>query len=164
MIPRRPILALAPAAAIAAGNYLVVATLLPAGQVPRAACFAWLVVGPFVQALLLAALPSRDGARVPSEPAAPPAVSWEDGALGLLGVLQHEGRLLDFLEEDLAGYSDEQIGAAARGIHEGCQSALRERIGLEPVVPQGEGESVVIEAGFDPAAIRLIGNVSGTPP
>src|SRR5438876_3283676 len=164
MIPRRPILALAPAAAIAAGNYLVVATLLPAGQVPRAACFAWLVVGPFVQALLLAALPSRDGARVPSEPAAPPAVSWEDGALGLLGVLQQEGRLLDFLEEDLAGYSDEQIGAAARGIHEGCRSALRKRIGLEPVVPQGEGESIVVESGFDPAAIRLIGNVSGTPP
>ncbi|TMA49215.1 MAG: DUF2760 domain-containing protein [Deltaproteobacteria bacterium] len=135
MIPRRPILALAPAAAIAAGNYLVVATLLPAGQVPRVACFAWLA-----------------------------AVSWEDGALGLLGVLQHEGRLLDFLEEDLAGYSDEQIGAAARGIHEGCRSALRERIGLEPVVPQGEGESIVVESGFDPAAIRLIGNVSGTPP
>jgi hypothetical protein len=41
---------------------------------------------------------------------------------------------------------------------------LRDRLKLEPVVPQGEGESVVIESGFDPAAIRLIGNVTGTPP
>src|SRR5256885_15457483 len=104
MIPRRPILALAPAAAIAAGNYLVVATLLPAGQVPRAAFFAWLVVGPFVQALLLAALPSRDGARVPSEPAAPPAGAWADGARALLRVLPPPGRLPVLPEGDPAGY------------------------------------------------------------
>src|SRR5207245_5541342 len=126
MIPRRPILALAPAAAIAAGNYLVVATLLPAGQVPRAACFAWLVVGPFVQALLLAALPSRDGARVPSEPAAPPAVSWEDGALGLLGVLQHEGRLLDSSRRTSpatpTSRSEPPRGASMRGAGAHCAS------------------------------------------
>src|SRR5947209_2001150 len=117
MTSGRSILVLAAAAAIAAGNYLVVASLLPAGSVPRAACFAWLLVGPFMPALLAAASSRRDEVGVPALSAAPPAPSWEEGALGLLGVLQQEGRLLDFLEEDLAGYSDEQIGAAARGIH-----------------------------------------------
>jgi len=164
MTSRRSILALAAAAAIAAGNYLVVASLLPDGSLPRAVCFAWLLVGPFVPALLAAASSPRDAVGLPAQPAAPPAPSWEEGALGLLGVLQQEGRLLDFLEEDLGGYSDEQIGAAARGIHEGCRAVLRERLNLEPVVPQGEGEAVVIESGFDPAAIRLVGNVTGVPP
>ena len=164
MTSRRSILALVAAAAIAAGNYLVVASLLPTGSLPRAACFAWLLAGPFVPALFLPARPLRGEVSAPAQPAVPPAPSWEEGALGLLGVLQQEGRLLDFLEEDLGGYSDEQIGAAARGIHEGCRAVLRERLNLEPVVPQSEGESVIIESGFDPAAIRLVGNVSGVPP
>src|SRR5262249_49424094 len=121
MTSRRSILALAAAAASAAGNYLVVASLLPAGSVPRSACFAWLLVGPFGPAVLAAARSPRDVDRVPV-PAVAPSPAWEEGALGLLGVLQQEGRLLDFLEEDLGGYSDEQIGAAARGIHEGCRA------------------------------------------
>ena len=164
MTSRRSILALAAATAIAAGNYLVVVSLLPTGSVSRAACLAWLLAGPFVPALLAAARLPHHEVGVPAQLPVPPAPSWEEGALGLLGVLQQEGRLLDFLEEDLAGYSDEQIGAAARGIHEGCRAVLRERLNLEPVVPQSEGESVIIESGFDPAAIRLVGNVSGVPP
>ena len=34
----------------------------------------------------------------------------------------------------------------------------------EPVLPQAEGDNVQVPAGFDPAAIRLTGNVTGTPP
>jgi hypothetical protein len=86
------------------------------------------------------------------------------GALRLLAVLQEEGRLVDFLEEDLGAYGDEQVGAAARGIHAGCRKALRERVTLEPVLGGAEGAEVVVEEGFDPATIRLTGNVSGTPP
>jgi hypothetical protein len=75
-----------------------------------------------------------------------------------------EGRLVDFLTEEIAGYSDEQIGAATRGIHDACAKALRGCVSLEPVLPGREDETVTVPAGFDPASIRLSGNVHGGPP
>jgi len=103
------VMALVPAAALAAGNYLV------AVQPGCIACTAWLVAGPFVLALLLVAVLPRMPARETVAPvvAAPPAATAEDGALGLLAALQATGRLVDFLEEDLAPYGDDQIGAGA---------------------------------------------------
>ncbi|HZT81849.1 MAG TPA: DUF2760 domain-containing protein [Gemmataceae bacterium] len=84
--------------------------------------------------------------------------------LRLLTVLQRDGRLLDFLLEDIQGYGDEQVGAAVRDIHRQCQSALKEHLVLEPVLTQPEGSDVEVPAGFDPSAIRLTGNVTGQPP
>jgi len=154
------LIALVPAAALAAGNYLV------AAQPGCIACTAWLVAGPFVLALLLlAALPRVPAPAAPRPVTAVPAADIaEQGALGLLAALQAAGRLVDFLEEDLAAYGDEQVGGAARDIHRGCQSALRERVTLEPVLAGAEGDAVTVQAGFDPAAIRLTGNVTGAPP
>ena len=155
------LIALVPAAALAAGNYLV------AAQPECIACTAWLVGGPFLLALLLlAALPRVPAPAPPPRPVTtvPAAEVAEQGALGLLAALQADGRLVDFLEEDLAPYGDEQVGGAARDIHQGCQRALRERVTLEPVLAGAEGEAVTVEAGFDPAAIRLTGNVTGSPP
>jgi hypothetical protein len=103
-----------------------------------------------------AARPS--GAAVPSAP-------WPtDAALQLLALLQQEGRLVDFLEEDLSAYADEQVGAAVRPIHEGCRAALRDRLVLEPILAGAEGATVTVERGFDPAAVRITGNVRGAPP
>jgi len=156
------IVALVPAAAIAAGNYAI-AGLLAGGAIACLSCVAWLVGAPLLLALFLAAVLPR--VATPTEAAsAPPVAPHDDGALRLLGVLQEEGRLVDFLEEDLSAYPDEQIGAAARGIHEACRKALREHVALEPVLRASEGETVTVEPGFDPAAIRLTGNVSGAPP
>ena len=87
-----------------------------------------------------------------------------DAALRLLALLQQEGRLVDFLEEDLAAYPDDQIGAAARAIHQGCRAVLRERLDLAPILLGGEGATVTVERGFDPAAVRVTGNVRGEPP
>ncbi len=87
-----------------------------------------------------------------------------DAALQLLALLQREGRFVDFLEEDVASFDDAQIGAAARVVHEGCRKALREHVPLEPVRTEEEGSRVKIAKGFDAAAIRLTGNVSGEPP
>ncbi|GIW81455.1 MAG: hypothetical protein KatS3mg105_3262 [Gemmatales bacterium] len=84
--------------------------------------------------------------------------------LRALALLQREGRLLDFLLEDIQGYDDAQIGAAVRDIQRKCQAALKEHVTLEPILPKEEGETVEVPAGFDPSAIRLIGNVSGDPP
>jgi hypothetical protein len=82
----------------------------------------------------------------------------------VLALLQREGRLLDFLLEDIKDYPDPQVGAAVRDIHRQCQAALKEHIVLEPVMRQEEGSPVEVPAGFDPSAIRLTGNVTGQPP
>ena len=86
------------------------------------------------------------------------------GAVTLLAVLQREGRIVDFLEEEIDGNDDAQVGAAVRDIHKGCRRALREHLGLEHVMTQQEGASVRVPEGFDAAAIRLTGAVSGEPP
>jgi hypothetical protein len=85
-------------------------------------------------------------------------------ALHLLSLLQRDGRLVDFVSEELAGFSDAEIGAAARTVHEGCRKVLSSYVTLEPVLAEGEGASVTVPAGFDAAAIRVTGNVVGEPP
>ncbi len=81
-----------------------------------------------------------------------------------LSVLQRDGRLLDFFDEDLSLYEDDQIGAAVRSIQEDCKKAIKKYIDPKPVIEAEEGESVTIEPGFDIDAITLVGNVSGEPP
>lgn len=85
-------------------------------------------------------------------------------AIQVLSLLQRQGRLIDFLEEDLSLYEDGQIGAAVRSVHQGCKEALSKDVGLEPVLGEEEGAEVTIESGFDPRAVRLTGNVQGAPP
>jgi hypothetical protein len=104
----------------------------------------------------------------PARPPVPgPGPGDGDGArtaLYLLGVLQREGRLLDFVAEDVAAYPDATVGAAARTVHEGCRRALRDLLRLEPVLREPEGAVVTVERGFDAGAIRLTGAVVGAPP
>lgn len=85
-------------------------------------------------------------------------------AVQMLAVLQREGRLIDFLEEDLNQYDDAQIGAAVRNIHQGCKQAITEYIELNPIFEETEGSEITVSPGFDPKAIRLTGNVMGDPP
>lgn len=85
-------------------------------------------------------------------------------AIQLLALLQRQGRLIDFLQEDLTLYEDGQIGAAVRGIHQGCRDALREHMTLKPIFQEAEGTEVKVPVDFDPHAVRLTGNVSGDPP
>jgi hypothetical protein len=79
-------------------------------------------------------------------------------------LLQQDGRFIDFIQEDIAGFSDAEIGAAARVVHEGCRKVLREHFTLEAVRGEPEGAHVTLEPGFDAAALRLTGNVVGDPP
>jgi len=85
-------------------------------------------------------------------------------ALRLLALLQREGRLLDFLLEDVQPYNNDQIGAAVRDIHKNCRKAIQDHLVLEPVLKDTEGATVQVPAGFDPSAVRLTGNVTGQPP
>ncbi len=84
--------------------------------------------------------------------------------LHLLSVLQREGRLLDFFSEDLEQHEDEDIGAAVRSIHENCKKTVNKYLASEPVVKEDEEDEIDIQPGFDPAAIKLTGNVTGEPP
>lgn len=84
--------------------------------------------------------------------------------LRVLALLQRDGRLLDFLMEDIDAYTDPQVGAAVRDIHRGCRKTLRDYVKLEPILNESEDARVTVPAGFDPNSIRLSGKVDGAPP
>lgn len=79
-------------------------------------------------------------------------------------LLQREGRIIDFLEEDISNYSDEQVGTAIRQIHTKCKAVLDDSFDVGPILSKAEGTTVEIPVGFDPSSIRLTGNVKGSPP
>lgn len=111
--------------------------------------------------------PRAVGPAPTSDPSTPPITQSEPdqaAALQLLAILQREGRLLDFLREDVSGYQDAEIGAAARVVHEGCARALERHVELTAIRQEGEGDRIELAAGFDAARIRLTGNVVGDPP
>jgi hypothetical protein len=141
-----------------------------AGGIVLAALLAWVCSRSAVNRAIRRALPV---AETPKEQAAPKAAAAvetrmnqeaQSGALHVLSLFQREGRLVDFLKEDLSAYDDAQIGAAVRSIHEGCRKALDKHFGPQPVLDSDEGEEISVPAGFDPHTIRLTGNVSGEPP
>jgi len=96
-------------------------------------------------------------------PAAPVAAT-PDPALQLLALLQREGRFVDFLEQDVASFSDADVGAAARVVHDGCRRALRSHTKLSPLRTEEEGARVTIAEGFAPDEVKLTGNVQGKAP
>ncbi|WP_341312111.1 DUF2760 domain-containing protein [Paraburkholderia sp. IMGN_8] len=112
------------------------------------------------------AAPASATAPAPApQPAAPTLKEASpDAALQLLGLLQRDARFIDFVEEDIKGYSDADIGAAARLVHDGCRATLREHFTIRPVRDEAEGSRVTLAEGFDATAIRLTGNVVGKAP
>ncbi len=111
--------------------------------------------------------PEKETAR--AEPAAQPEKAISDLAerrmfLHLFAMLQREGRLMDFLAEDLNQYEDDQIGSAVRAVHAGCLRIVQEYLDPRPVLDEDEGGRVVIEDDFDPGTVKLTGKVVGEPP
>lgn len=103
-------------------------------------------------------------APTPAPTAAPLRAPSAESALQLLSLFQREARLIDFTQENLSAYSDADIGAAARVVHEGCARVLREHFTIEPVRTEAEGARITLEEGFDAASVRLTGNVVGQAP
>ncbi|MEO8592415.1 MAG: DUF2760 domain-containing protein [Candidatus Solibacter sp.] len=113
-------------------------------------------------------LSRRGGAPKPTAaaPAAPPpapTVRTSDGALQLLSILQRDSRLIDFLQEDIATYSDDQVGAAVRELHDQCRDAIGRYVTLAPVIDGVEGTYAKAPAQA-PNLVRFVGNVPATPP
>jgi hypothetical protein len=102
--------------------------------------------------------------KAPEPPKAIAPEKLHASGLFVLSVLQQDGRLIDFLQQDVASFSDEEVGGAARVVHGGCRKALERLISVAPVLKDAEGSNVTVPAGFDSSRIRLTGNVAGQPP
>lgn len=85
-------------------------------------------------------------------------------ALHLLSILQRDGRFVDFVEEDVTSFSDEEVGAAARVVHDGVRKSMRQYFTLAPVRTESEGAPIQVGEDYDPVQIRLTGNVTGKLP
>jgi hypothetical protein len=96
------------------------------------------------------------------KPAAP-AVKTSDGALQLLAILQRDSRLVDFVMEDITSYSDDQVGAAVRELHDQCRDSIARYVTLQPVIDGVEGTPVKAPSS-DPNLVKFVGNVPATPP
>ena len=98
------------------------------------------------------------------KPAEIPPEKTHASGLAVLALLQREGRLIDFLKEDVSSFGDAEIGAAARVVHAGSRKIIDQYLTLEPVMTDAEGARVTVPAGFNAERIRLTGNVAGQPP
>jgi Domain of unknown function (DUF2760) len=101
---------------------------------------------------------------VNDQPAVKHLESVDQGHLRLLGYLQQGGRLIDFIKEDLSHFSDAQVGAAVRRIHQECAQTLEELVTIRPLRDEMEGALVQVPRDYDPAEIKVVGQVKGEPP
>ncbi|WP_456427105.1 DUF2760 domain-containing protein [Rhodocaloribacter sp.] len=148
----------------AAGDALAGKDLIVLGAGVVVTGVMWVAIQRLGKRLTAGAPPELPKPEPKPAPKALPEQPSEASALQLLSILQREGRLIDFLQEDLSRYDDAQIGAAVRSIHEGCKRALETYVTLEPIYDVPEGSTVTVEPGFDARAVRLSGNIAGDPP
>ncbi|SFJ67057.1 DUF2760 domain-containing protein [Planctomicrobium piriforme] len=100
---------------------------------------------------------------VPAPVAAPTPVtkpvSARSDALTLLETLQREARLLDFIQEEISAYSDQQVGSAVRDVHRGCRAVFQRLFSLAPAIDTPEGSRLTLQGNESAAKIRLVGKV-----
>lgn len=108
------------------------------------------------------AAPATAAAPSKAAPAAP-TVRISDGALQILGIMQRDARLIDFLMEDIAAYSDDQVGAAVRELHDQCRDSIARYVTLTPVIDGVEG-TYAKAPGSDANLVKFVGNVPAQPP
>jgi hypothetical protein len=132
----------------------------------------WLAIRGFFSILFSGSLPDdalaqlglvRRAAAKPQPKAAAAVPRVSDGALQILASLQRDSRLIDFLMEDISAYSDDQVGAAVRPLHDQARESLSRYVQLEPVIDGVEG-TFTRPAVSDPAAVKFIGNVPAGKP
>ena len=128
-------------------------------------CFFNILFGGALAPATLSALGLSPRAQAAPKPAAapPPAARPSDGALQMLGILQRDSRLVDFLMEDISGFQDDQIGAAVRELHDQCRDSVARYVKLEPVIDGVEGTFVKAPSP-DPNVVKFVGNVPAKPP
>ena len=60
--------------------------------------------------------------------------------------------------EDISAYSDDQVGAAVRTLHDQSRDSLNRYLRLAPVIDGVEGTFTKIDTN-DPSSVKLLGNV-----
>lgn len=149
---------------------LTAAVLLPSATAFQPLLsYATVALAALVLVTMLAGGPRREQPAAAAEAARPaplPAATNQAEAeiVGFLATLQERGRLVDFLMDDVTAYSDAQVGAAARVVHQGCKSVLQEMFRITPVRAETEGSTVTVPAGSAADEYRLSGKISGQPP
>jgi len=156
---------------------LIGLTLAPETVVPGVGAFRYqltiaaLAVSALVLILVLAGAGARENkpAGPVAEAAKPPPVSIvpnqaEAEIVTFVGMMQDKGRLVDFLMDDITAYSDAQVGAAARVVHQGCKATLMEHFTIKPVRDENEGSKVTVPEGFRADEYRLVGKIAGEAP
>ncbi|HUI55272.1 MAG TPA: DUF2760 domain-containing protein [Bryobacteraceae bacterium] len=127
-------------------------------------CFLNILFGGELSREALTALNLTKRAAAPEKPAAAAlARTPADGALQMLGILQRDSRLVDFLMEDITSFSDDQVGAAVRELHDQCRDSVARYVALEPVIDGVEGTFAKAPSS-DPNVVKFIGNVPAKPP
>lgn len=106
-------------------------------------------------------LPREDPASRPV-PAPDEGALAARGALQLLSLLQREGRFVDFVQQDVSAFSDADVGAAARVVHEGCRRVISAHARVVSVRGEAEGAQLVLEHASED--VKLVGNVAGSAP
>ena len=142
--------------------------------VPAAAPYADLlpkVIAGVAALLLIAVFVDRSKAASTAAPvkvapvaAAPLANQADSEVVNFVAILQERGRFVDFLMDDIKSYSDAQVGAAGRVLHEGCKAVLLEHFGIRPMREEGEGSKVTVPTGYAPDDYRLVGKIAGEAP
>ena len=94
-------------------------------------------------------------AKASAAPAPAPAVKTSDGALQILGILQRDARLVDFLMEDISSYADDQVGAAVRELHRQCRESIARYVTLQPVIDGVEG-TFTQAPSKDPNVVKFV--------
>ncbi|MDX9709728.1 MAG: DUF2760 domain-containing protein [Trichloromonas sp.] len=110
------------------------------------------------------AAPVKAPAAEPTAPRPAPEKLAQAQVVQFLGRLQEKGRLVDFVMDDITSYANEEIGAAARVVHQGCKEVLAETFDIRSLHPGSEGEDLTLAADFDARAYRLVGKVPEHPP
>lgn len=132
----------------------------------------WLAIRSFFSILFRGSLPEdaivqlglvRRAAPKPKSGAPPAVPRVADGALQMLSILQRDSRLIDFIMEDVAAFSDDQVGAAVRGLHDQARESLARYVKLEPVIDGVEG-TFTKPAVSDSSAVKFVGNVPAGKP
>lgn len=103
----------------------------------------------------LAAAPVRSSAQASSQSIAE--------ALQLLSLLQQRGRLIDFVMQDIAPIPNDQVGAVARFVHQGCRSVLQELFEITPVREEAEGATIELADHPDAEQMRIQGRTREYP-
>jgi len=109
------------------------------------------------------AAPAGSAPKAAAAAPAAPAIKVSDGALQILGIMQRDARLIDFLMEDIAAYSDDQIGAAVRELHDQCRDSIARYVTLSPVIDGVEGTYAKAPSA-DANLVKFVGNVPAQPP